>query len=138
MLAPPGPLGRHLGASDPSLPSRCPSINAKIANVSPTDGQDGASMAQYGAKMSQHGLQEHPRDPKKPSKVLYCHRFFDFGRFYQDRNPNQTKITKMIPKAHQVAHLRLQAGHLGHILVPSWPTRHIGPTLDPSWRQDKP
>jgi len=139
MLAPPGPLGRHLGASDPSLPSRCPNISAKIANESPTDGRAGASMTQHSAKMSLHGLQEHPRDSKKPSKVLYCRRFFDFGRFYQDRSQIQQKTTKMIQKARQVAYLRLQAGHLGHILAPSWPTqRYIGPTLAPSRRQDKP
>ena len=74
------------------------------------------------AKMSQHSLQEHPQDPKKPSKVLYCRRFFGFRHFWQDRAQDAKKVAKMLPKVRQVGHLRLQVDHLGFILAPSWAT----------------
>ena len=93
------------------------------------------NIAQHSAKMSQHSLQEQPQDPKKPSKVMYCRRFFGFRHFWQDRAQDPKKVAKMLPKVRQVGHLSLQVGHLGHILAPSWPTwRHLGP----SWRQDAP
>ena len=66
-----GALGRslcYLGALEPHL----------IAKML----QDGANMPQHSAKMSQHSLQEQPQDPKKPSKVMNCRRFFGFRHFW--------------------------------------------------------
>ena len=40
------------------------------------------NIAQHSAKMSQHSLQEQPQDPKKPSKVMNCRRFFGFRHFW--------------------------------------------------------
>ena len=84
--------------------------------------QDGAQLAQHSVKMSQHRLQEGPQIHKKPSKVMKYRRFFGFRPFWKDRAQDIKKATKMLPKSRQVAHLRLQVGHLGHILAPSWPT----------------
>ena len=90
-------------------------------------------IAQHSAKMSQHSLQEQPRDPKKPPKVMNCRRFFGFRNFWQDRAQDPKKVAKMLPKVRQVGHLGLQVGHLGHILAPSWPTwRHLGAKMRPN------
>ena len=92
-------------------------------------------MSQHSAKIAQHSFQEDPQHSKKPSKVLYCRRFFAFRIFLQDRAQDPKNVPNMLPKVRQVGHLGLQVGHLGHILAPSWPTwRHLGP----SWRQDAP
>ena len=71
------------------------------------------NIAQHSAKMSQHSLQEQPRDPKKPSKTLYCRRFSGFRHFWQDRAQDPKKVAKMLPKVRQVGHLGFQVGHLG-------------------------
>ena len=93
------------------------------------------NIRQHSAKMSQHSLQEQPEDPKKPSKVMNCRRFFGFRHFWQDRAQDPKKVAKILPKVRQVGPLGLQVGHLRHILAPSWPTwRHLAP----SWRQDAP
>ena len=84
------------------------------------------NIAQHSAKMSQHSFQEQPQDPKKPSKVMYCRRFFGFRHFWQDRPQDPKKVAKMLPNVRQVGHLSFQVGHLGPILAPSWPTwRHL-------------
>ena len=54
---------------------------AKMAQHSAKMSQHSAKMAQHSAKIAQHSLQEQPQDPKKPSKVMYCRRFFGFRHF---------------------------------------------------------
>ena len=54
---------------------------AKMAQHSAKMSQHSAKMAQHSAKIAQHSLQEQPQDPKKPSKVMYCRRFFGFREF---------------------------------------------------------
>ena len=80
------------------------------------------NIAQHSAKMGQDSLQEQPQDPKKPSKVLYSRRFWGFHQFWQDGAQDPKKVTKMLPKAHHIAYLRLQVGLPGYIFSPSWPT----------------
>ena len=66
---------------------------------------------------------KHANELQKPLKVLYSRRCSGFRRFWQDRPENPKKVNKMLPKARQVAHLRLQVRHVGHMLAQSWPTQ---------------
>ena len=111
------------------------------------------NIAQHSAKMSQHSLQEQPQDPKKPSKVMYCRRFFGFRHFWQDRAQDPKKVAKMLPKMllgsklailgtswRQVGQLSAILAHLGAKMSPTGiqiepqmrPKSHLGP----SWRQE--
>ena len=53
----------------------------KMAQHSAKMSQHSAKIAQHSAKIAQHSLQEQPQDLKKPSKVMYCRRFFGFRHF---------------------------------------------------------
>ena len=69
-----GGLGRHFFAN-------LSQDGAKMAQHSAKMSQHSAKMAQHSAKIAQHSLQEQPQDLKKPSKVMYCRRFFGFRHF---------------------------------------------------------
>ena len=113
------PSCRKMGAKWTKIAPRWPKIAPRWSKIAPR-----------WPKIAQHSLQEEPQDPKKPSKVLYSRRFFGFRHFWQDRVQDAKKVAKMLPKVRQVGHLRLQVGHLGHILAPSWATqRHLGSNL---------
>ena len=116
------------------------------------------NIAQHSAKMSQHSLQEQPQDPKKPSKVMNCRRFFGFRPFWKDRAQDAKKVNKMDPKARQVRSKFAfsgtswrQVGQPSAIWAPTWPilAPRCAPTgiqmepqirpkshLGPSWRQE--
>ena len=120
-------LGRILSPSCREMAPRWTKIAPRWPKIAPR----WSKIAPRWPKIAQHSLQEEPKDPKKPSKVLYCRRFFGFRHFWQDRAQDPKQVAKMLPKVRQVGHLGLQVGHLGHILAPSWPTeQHLGP----SWR----
>ena len=88
ILAVPGDVLPRLGALGPHLVAKLRQNGAKMAprssnigQVSAKMGQHSAKMAQHSAKIAQHSLQEQPQDLKKPSKVMYCRRFFGFRHF---------------------------------------------------------
>ena len=111
-------LGLILSPSCRKMAPRWTKIAARWPKIAPR----WPKIAPRWPKIAQHSLQEELLDPKKPSKVLYSRRFFGFRHFWQDRAQDAKKVAKMLPKVRQVGHLRLQVGHLGHILAPSWAT----------------
>ena len=78
------------------------------------------NIAQHSAKMSQHSLQEQPQDPKKPSKMLYCHRFFWFSPFLARSRPRSKTGRQDAPKS----------APSWPSWLPSWPSwAHLGAKL---------
>ena len=101
-----GAILAHLGALRPHLV-------AKLL-------QDGPQMAQHSAKMSQHRLQEQPQDPKKPSKMFYCHCFFWFSPFLARSRPRSKTGRQDAPKS----------APSWPSWLPSWPSwAHLGAKL---------
>ena len=111
-------LGLILSPSCRKMAPRWTKIAARWPKIAPR----WPKIAPRWPKIAQHSLQEELLDPKKPSKVLYSRRFFGFRHFGQDRAQDAKKVAKVLPKVRQVGHLRLQVGHFGHILAPSWAT----------------
>ena len=71
---------------------------AKMGQHSAKMGQHSVKIAQHSAKIAQHSVQEQPQEPKKPSKVLYCRRFFDFRNLFVRSRP---KFKKTSPRCSQ-------------------------------------
>ena len=71
----------RLGAPGRHFLANLSQDGAKMAQHSAKMSQHSAKMAQHSAKIAQHSLQEQPQDLKKPSKVMYCRRFFGFRHF---------------------------------------------------------
>ena len=111
ILAVPGDVLLRLGALGPHLVAKLRQNGAKMAPKSSNIGQVSAKMGQHSAKMAQHSVkiaqhsakiaqhsvQEQPQEPKKPSKVLYCRRFFDFRNLFVRSRPKLKKhVAKML------------------------------------------
>ena len=116
----------------PTSAPRSPSTAQSMAKIAPT----WPNIAHYSTRMSQHGLQERPRDPKKPSKVLYCRRFFSFRQFGQDRPHHPKKSPRCSQKraklpilGSKLANLDTSWTHLGAKLANIAPS---SPQLGPS------
>ena len=71
------------------------------------------NIVQPSAKMSQDSLQERSQHCKKTPFALCFTRVSQSVIFCKDRAQYSTKVTKLLPKARQVAHLRT-------ILAPTW------------------
>ncbi len=76
-----GGLGRHFFANLSQDGAKMAQHSAKMSQHSAKMAQHSAKIAQHSAKIAQHSLQEQPQDLKKPSKVMYCRRFFGFRHF---------------------------------------------------------
>ena len=73
-------------------------VSAKMGQHSAKMAQHSAKIAQHSAKIAQHSVQEQPQEPKKPSKVLHCRRFFDFRNLFVRSRP---KFKKTSPRCSQ-------------------------------------
>ena len=86
------------------------------------------NIVQPSAKMSQDGLQERFGTAQNLHFHDVLRGFCNWSLFCKGRAQDSAKVTKLLPKARQVAHLRtIMAPH-----GPSW--RHLDAILAPSWR----
>ena len=110
------------------LPGKSSQLDAKIAQESPTCGQDRP-------KYSPRASNQTPQDPKMWPKRCSVVRFYTSAIFLkiapkttknaQKSSPNGLKMAILAPTWPQDGHLGPNLGDLGAILAPTW--SHLGP-----------